>query len=264
MTHTTLDSKLRVYAPSEQGTGAFDNGRITEIKPIGFPGEGGAVDRVGPLFYWAWATAEGPGEIGLHPHRAFEIVSYVLEGELGHYDTLGTRSRVGAGGAQVMQTGSGVSHEEAMLGESGTRFFQIWFEPNLRETLLDEPKYFELPADELPAADIPGGTVKTIIGADGPVQLRADVALWDLQLEPDARHTLHVPQGRRVAAVTVDGAGAWSVDDNPVEAVRRQDFTILGSDEDALDAELHADPEHGVRLVGVEVPNAVPYPLLRK
>ena len=61
-------------------------------------------------------------------------MSYALEGEIGHYDTLGNRSRVKAGGAQVIQAGSGISHEEETLGEF-TDFFQIWFNPDLRKTL---------------------------------------------------------------------------------------------------------------------------------
>ena len=54
------NAPVRVYPPNEQGSGSFDGGKITEIKPIGFPGEGSARTRIGPLFYWAWATANGP------------------------------------------------------------------------------------------------------------------------------------------------------------------------------------------------------------
>ena len=139
----------RRYSPEQQGTGAFDGGRITEVKPIGFPHETSGSRRIGPLFYWAWATASGYGKIGLHPHQGFEIMSYVLEGEIGHRDTLGTVSRVKTGGAQVMQTGSGVSHEEETLGKH-TEFFQIWFEPNLREAVKRPPTYRELHHEDFP------------------------------------------------------------------------------------------------------------------
>ena len=105
-------SEIQIYPPDKQASGEFDGGRITEIKPIGFSGDGSAVDRVGPLFYWAWASSMESAKIGLHPHRGFEIISYVLSGEVGHGDTLGNATRVASGGAQVMQTGSGVSHEE--------------------------------------------------------------------------------------------------------------------------------------------------------
>jgi len=134
MTQDKAVLDIKIYPPEAQGVGQFDGGRITEIKPIGFPHEGPAIENLGPLFYWAWATAKGYGKIALHPHQAFEILSYALEGEIGHYDTLGHRSRVQAGGAQVIQAGSGISHQEETIGDF-TDFFQIWFDPDIRKAL---------------------------------------------------------------------------------------------------------------------------------
>lgn len=155
--------KIKIYPPEVQGTGAFDGGRITETKPLGFPGEGPDVSHTGPLFYWAWATAKGYGKIGLHPHQAFEIMSYALQGEIGHYDTMGNRSRVKAGGAQVMQAGSGVSHEEETVSDHN-EFFQIWFEPNLKETIRRTPTYAEFRREDFPAEVRDGVTLKHVIG----------------------------------------------------------------------------------------------------
>ena len=70
---------FKIYPPEAQGMGQFDGGRITEIKPIGFPHEGPTMENLGPLFYWAWASAKGYGKIALHPHQGFEIMSYALE-----------------------------------------------------------------------------------------------------------------------------------------------------------------------------------------
>lgn len=165
---TVLDFKI--YPPESQADGQFDGGRITEIKPIGFPHEGPALKNIGPLFYWAWATAKGYGKIALHPHQAFEILSYALEGEIGHYDTLGNKSRVQAGGAQVMQAGSGISHEEETVGEF-TDFFQIWFDPDIRKTLSCEPTYNEYKNEDFPFEEQEGVHLKTIIGKDSPVNL---------------------------------------------------------------------------------------------
>ncbi|MFC4322973.1 pirin family protein [Litchfieldia salsa] len=108
--------EIKLYPPNKQGTGQFDNGKITEQKPIGFPGEGSEVMRVGPLFYWAWAKADKVGYIPKHPHQGFEIITYVVSGKAEHGDSLGTKSVVGPGGIQVMQTGSGVWHEEGFVG----------------------------------------------------------------------------------------------------------------------------------------------------
>ena len=135
------------YSVNQQGVGEFDGGKITEQKPIGFPGEGSEVKRVGPLFYWAWAKSEHEGYIPLHPHQGFEIITYVISGKAEHGDSLGTRSTVGAGGLQVMQTGSGVSHEEGFVGPN-MQGFQIWFEPHLSEALRRKPTYQQYDHEE--------------------------------------------------------------------------------------------------------------------
>ena len=49
--------EINIYPPGAQAVGQFDGGRITEIKPIGFPQDGPGPRNLGPLFYWAWATA---------------------------------------------------------------------------------------------------------------------------------------------------------------------------------------------------------------
>ena len=112
---STFESKL--YKTAQQGSGEFDNGKITETKPIDFPQGTGEGKRIGPLFYWAWASAKGDGVIGMHPHQAFEIISYCLEGTIGHSDSKGNNTRVNAGGAQVIKAGSGIYHQEEMHGD---------------------------------------------------------------------------------------------------------------------------------------------------
>jgi len=72
----------QIIKPQDQATGQFDGGKITEQKPIGFPGEDAVIERLGPLFYWAWAESREPAEIGLHPHQGYEIITYVLKGKL--------------------------------------------------------------------------------------------------------------------------------------------------------------------------------------
>jgi quercetin 2,3-dioxygenase len=197
---------FKIYPPEAQGVGQFDGGRITKIKPIGFPHEGPEIKNLGPLFYWAWATAKGYGKIALHPHQAFEIMSYALEGEIGHYDSLGNRSRVKAGGAQVMQTGSGVFHEEETVGDH-TDFFQIWFDPALRRTIHDEPTYNEYKNEDFPTESQDGATLKTIIGIGSPVTLVSDVIMKDISIEQDRQFQYPPDQGKTLALVVISGKG---------------------------------------------------------
>ena len=200
---------ITIYPPEVQGVGAFDGGRITETKPLGFPGEGPGVPHTGPLFYWAWATAKGYGKIGLHPHRAFEIMSYALKGEIGHYDTMGNRSRVKAGGAQVMQTGSGVSHEEETVSEHN-EFFQIWFEPNLKETVHQTPRYAEFRNEDFPIEVRDGVTLKHVIGNGAPISIVAEAAMQEVLIPSGHGFRRELATNRTLAMVVINGEGTLS------------------------------------------------------
>jgi len=258
-------ARLRRFDASKQGTGAFDGGRITEIKPIGFPGENAAVPRVGPLFYWAWATSRGEGVIGMHPHRAFEIVSYVTEGLLGHRDTAGNDSEVRAGGIQVMQTGSGVSHEERMLA-APTGFFQIWFEPELERTVKDPPRYHEVQPEQVTEQTDSGVTLRRLVGPDGAVDLVADALLTEVIVEPGSRYEASLGAGRARSAVVLNGEGVWrDGSSGEAESLTRTDFIVHeAGDEAQATTAVEATGDAPVRLMVVETPRRTDYPLYAK
>jgi len=253
-----------VYTPAMQGQGEFDGGNIKEQKPIGFPGEGSVVKRVGPLFYWAWATSSADGLIGWHPHKGFEIMTYVIAGAGHHEDSLGTRSTVGAGGAQVMQTGSGVSHQERV--DAGSELFQIWFEPDLAKAFSREPTYRQHAHEDFPSEALPDGTtVKRVIGDGAPVEVVTDVRMWDVIIGVGAEYRQRIGAGRTLTALAVRGQGAWgsSDADRPPEPFRHKDFIVsaAGADTEAVIANTG---EVALRLVLIEVPSVVNYALYPK
>jgi redox-sensitive bicupin YhaK (pirin superfamily) len=253
-----------VYTPAMQGIGQFDGGKIIEQKPIGFPGEGAVIKRVGPLFYWAWATSNAEAMIGLHPHKGFEIMTYVVEGTAFHGDTLGTSSTVGAGGAQVMQTGSGVSHQEKL--SVNAELFQIWFEPDLNEAMLRPPTYRQHEHEDFPNESyVAGYQVKTVIGSNAPIQLVTDIGMWDVEVDSGAHYKHIISAGHTLTALAIRGQGTWAESGSPKLAVNfhHKDFIIAAVKEETEIEVINTD-EGILRLILIEVPTTVSYPLYHK
>ena len=84
------------------------------------------------------APAEG---FGTHPHKNMEIVTVVLDGELEHRDSMGSRGVIKAGEIQKMSAGSGITHSEMNPSLSKpVHFLQIWIEPNIDDV---KPEYMQ-------------------------------------------------------------------------------------------------------------------------
>ena len=66
---------------------------------------------------------------GTHPHQNAEIVTYVVNGELTHEDSMGTSESLGRGSIQFMSAGSGIEHSETNAGDKPLRFIQTWIKP---------------------------------------------------------------------------------------------------------------------------------------
>ena len=248
-----------------QAPGAFDSGKITERKPIAMPHDRAPQKSIGPLFYWAWAQSDQQGVIGLHPHQGFEILSYVLQGKLNHRDTLGNQSRVGVGGAQVQQAGSGLSHEE-ITGPDHTEFFQIWFQPDLEAALKRAPSYGEFEHESFPTEVSDDVSTKTILGPDSPIQLVTEASMRDINVAPGGIFVHPVTPGRALVMVTVEGGGRWSSgSESSLGFVSAQDCTVITPTHDADSRQITLTAEGGqpLRFVAIEAPLETAYPLYR-
>ena len=126
---------FRLIKKEKHSKGSFNEGEILENKPIGFQQDGGEVKPYSNLFYWAHAWTPGKkSTIGLHPHRGFEICSFVLKGKIRHFDNKQNKwIPLNEGDVQIIRAGSGISHAEEI--EAKSEIFQIWFNPDLSKSL---------------------------------------------------------------------------------------------------------------------------------
>jgi len=159
---------IQIKHKSDQAKGAFAGGAIIENKPIGFPQDGGNQKPYSNLFYWANAWSDNGGLIGEHPHKMFEIMSFVVDGEIQHYDNKFDRwLSLKKGDAQIIRAGSGITHAEKIV--AGGRMFQIWFDPDIQQTVQQEASYNDYKSEEIKTFEKDGITVKNYTGNGGPV-----------------------------------------------------------------------------------------------
>lgn len=104
----------QIIRREDQADGQFNGGAVRE-KKTGVLSKGANLSIL-KSFYWAHAWSDKGSTIGLHPHQGFEILSFVLKGEIEHYDTKNkTWLKLKAGDVQIIRSGNGISHAEKLL-----------------------------------------------------------------------------------------------------------------------------------------------------
>ena len=157
-------------------------------------------------------VAAGQG-FGTHGHRDMEIISYVLDGELAHKDSMGNGSVIRPGDVQRMSAGTGVRHSEYNHSQTGTtHFLQIWIMPDRAGA---EPGYQEA---HFSAADKQGRLrlVASGDGRDGSVSMNQDASLYAGLFDGDEAASYTLAPGR-LGYVHV-ARGKVSVNGQPLEA----------------------------------------------
>ena len=159
-------------------------------------------------------TAERRG-VGAHPHRGFETVTIVYDGEVEHRDSSGGGGRIGPGDVQWMTAASGLVHEEFHgrdFARRGGKFemVQLWVNLPAKDKMAP-PGYQSLLDSQIPAVRLPGdrGTVRVIAGefsgAKGPAKTFTPIQVWDLRLDSAQPIDLPVPDGWTTALVVLNG-----------------------------------------------------------
>jgi len=194
---------IKVYPKSVQHIGGFNGGEIIENKPIQLSGDG-KLQPYSNIFYWVHASSEKGSTIGEHPHKVFEILSFVIEGEIEHFDS---KNRIWiplkTGDVQIIRAGSGISHMEK-LG-AGAVMFQIWFDPDIIKAINAPASYNDYPSDAFPVIKSDGLTKKIYAGKDSPLEMTArGVKIFEVMFDKGS-HTINTNHDEINSCYLIDG-----------------------------------------------------------
>lgn len=139
------------------------------------------------------------GGFDLHSHRNLEILSYIIEGELTHKDSLNNFVVLKKGDLQFMSTGKGIYHSELNKTDADLRLLQIWILPSSRNlepehTVINTNKY--LVQNEL---------FKVVSHSDAPITINQDINLYILKLDSDKELDFEVGIDRQAYIVQIEG-----------------------------------------------------------
>lgn len=150
-----------------------------------------------------------------HPHRGFETVTYLLNGEFEHRDSFGNHGLLGPGDVQWMTAGSGLVHSETPsrnLYENGGRLqgFQIWV--NLpRKDKMKAPHYQEISHDKIPVAQAEGVECRIVagqaLGVQGAVQTHTPIQYLHFTLQAGAEVIQPAPATQNAMLYVIEGTG---------------------------------------------------------
>lgn len=215
---------------SKKGLKVVD--RIKKAPPIHWVGDGfpvrsmfsydASAEALSPFLLLDYAAPveippsdDEPRGVGEHPHRGFETVTIVYQGEVEHRDSAGHHGKIGPGDVQWMTAASGIVHEEKH-GREFTRkggvieMAQLWV--NLPAKLkMSPPQYQEILNRQIPAVQLPdgAGTVRVIAGefqgAKGSARTFTPINLWDIRLKAGHTTELHLPDGHTAILLILRG-----------------------------------------------------------
>lgn len=137
---------------------------------------------------------------GTHPHKNMEIISYVIDGELTHKDSMGNERSVSRGNVQYMSAGTGITHSEYNNGEVPTRLLQIWFLPYIDGYT---PRYGDYDFDWNERV----GKWLHIVSDDkgsAPIHIHQDVNIYVTEIENETI-TFKVDKNRQAYIVQIEG-----------------------------------------------------------
>ncbi|MBX3327461.1 MAG: pirin family protein [Nitrospira sp.] len=209
-------------------------------------------DYAGPHHFDPTDTPRG---VGQHPHRGFETVTIVYDGEVAHRDSAGNGGVIGPGDVQWMTAARGIIHEEfhsPNYTKTGGpfRMVQLWVNLPAKDKM-SPAGYQAITNADIPVVPFPGGKARIIAGtfrgARGPARTFTPVNLWDLRLEKKADLTLELPEGHNSMVAVLAGRvvinGEQTVGEAEIVRLAREgDAITIRAEQDAILLVLTGEP----------------------
>jgi redox-sensitive bicupin YhaK (pirin superfamily) len=202
------------------------------------------LDYAGPHYFEPTKARRG---VDQHPHRGFETVTIVYDGEVEHKDSTGNGGVIGPGDVQWMTAAGGILHEEYHspgFAKSGGPFRMVQLWVNLPAKDKKAPGgYQSIASANIPVVELPGAAGKArviageLLGAKGPAKTFTPINVWDVRLNGDADLTLDLPEGHTAMLVVLSG----HVTVNDSQEAGEAEVVLL--DREGSGATVHADGE---------------------
>ena len=202
------------------------------------------LDYAGPMTFTSTTERRG---VGQHPHKGFETVTIVYEGEVEHRDSTGAGGIIGPGDVQWMTAASGILHEEyhsPAFAKTGGNFEMVQLWVNLpAEDKAAKPGYQNLLDADIPAVNLPDGAGKLRViagsfdGAKGPARTFTPINIWDVRLRPGKAAKFDVPEGHTLSVLVL--SGTVEIDGRTI--AREAQTVILGREGGGIAIEANGD-----------------------
>jgi redox-sensitive bicupin YhaK (pirin superfamily) len=202
------------------------------------------LDHAAPTKFRSHSGRRG---VGQHPHRGFETVTIVYQGEVEHRDSTGSGGVIGPGDVQWMTAASGILHEEFhskdFAQKGGTiEMVQLWVNLPAKDKMA-APGYQTLLNQDIPVVPLAdnAGQVRVIAGNygghAGPARTFSPINVWDMKLNAGHTTTLQVEEGHTLAVVMLHGA----ILVNGEQIVRETQMVLLDRAGDSITLEANGD-----------------------
>lgn len=198
-------------------------------------------------------AGRAPMEVGAHPHRGFEPVTFMFEGAMEHKDSRGNHGIVEAGGVQWMTAGMGIIHSEMppqSFVEKGGKFegIQLWVNLPASKKMM-QPAYQQFPATELASVKGSNWTLNVVAGnflsTKGPATTQTPVGAAMLYFEAGEEFSIDLPQGHQGLLYLLDGEASL----NGAHNISGGDFIRFENSGDGFSLKPHKSKTSGKALV---------------